>query len=162
MSHPASIFEQFPRLLDEMFVASYDFEHCWTKMNPQGSYEDLDVAAALIATQGNVGATAKLLGRSRRSVMGYVHRNLQLKDLQEDLMEEFLDVIEDRHKTAALNGDLATQRFFLTTLGKNRGYTSRSEVTGKDGEAMEQTIKVTADMPDEFLERLLQAADGGS
>lgn len=160
MAHPATIFEMFPALLNEEYVGNYDFEGCWTKNNPTAHFEDLDVAAALMVSHGNLSGAARLLSRSRRSLGGYISRSLQLTELMQDLQAEFLDVIEDLHKRAAMNGDLGTQRFFLQTLGKDRGYTTRTETTGKDGEPIAQTLTITPDMPDDLLERLLKAADG--
>lgn len=160
MGHPATIYDTYPRLLDEEYVASYDFAGCWTKNNPTGLFEDLDVAAALMNTSGNLGMAARLLSRSRRSLGGYIARNLQLTELMADLQAEFLDAVEDLHKRAAMNGDLGTQRFFLQTLGKDRGYTTRTETTGKDGDPIAQTLTITPDMPDDLLERLLKAAEG--
>ena len=153
-----SIFDVYPKLLDDEYVSTYPFESCYTKKDRLNAYADEDVAAALILSEGNLSGAAKLLGRSRRSLEQYIVKISHLRDLQEDLMAEFLDAVETLQKNAALAGDLTTQRFMLSTLGKDRGYVARSEATGKDGQPIytKSQIDVTK-MSDKALEELFKA-----
>lgn len=133
----ASVFEQFPRLLDAHFVETYPFHDCWTVVNPLEPYNVLDVAAAILQAEGNFTTTAALLKRGRRSVETFILRTLELRELQEDVEESFLDEVEGKYKKLAKAGDPGAARFFLTTKAKNRGYVTRVESTGKDGAAIE-------------------------
>lgn len=125
------LWEAYPKLLDPAYVEAYDFSDSWTRKNPGGPYEDLDVAVALVRTTGNVSAAARLLGRSRRSLHGFVLRNIHMKDLLEDIEQEFLDYCEQMCRDDAMAEDGEQSRWkFLTTKGKERGYTLRQEQTG--------------------------------
>lgn len=136
------LYEKHPELLNEDFVASFDFEDCFTVLNPDVHFDERDVALALIRSHGNLSAASRYLNRSRRSLQGFVARNQQLADLLEDLEETFLDFVEEKYRERALmKGDDSAQRFFLTTKGRNRGYGTRTEITGKDGEAFSMTVQ---------------------
>lgn len=153
-----SIFDVYPQLLDDEYVSTYPFDTCYTRQDKLNPYADEDVAAALILSEGNLSSTATLLGRSRRSVETYILKVSFLRDLMEDIQAEFIDAVETLQKRAALSGDLTTQRFMLSTLGKDRGYVARSEATGKDGQPIhtKSQIDVTK-MSDKALEELFKA-----
>jgi hypothetical protein len=129
----SSVFDRFPDLLNDTVVLNYPFSSCWTASNPGGAYEDKDVAAALMICGGNLSATSKLLKRSRRSLHGYVLRNTELSELLEDIELAFVDEVETLYRNDAKTGDPAARKFFLVTLGKNRGYVTRSENSGPNG-----------------------------
>lgn len=132
-----SIFDQHPQLLDETFVDEYSFATCWTVTNPDRSFNILDVAVAVLASDGNFSAAARLLNRSRRSVETFVTRTLELRELQEDVEEAFLDGVEHSYRTLAKQGDPGASRFFLMTKAKDRGYATRNEMSGKNGAPIE-------------------------
>jgi hypothetical protein len=158
-----SIFDKYPRLLDPMFVESYDLEECWTRKSEDGSFAEEDVAVALIRTSGNFSATARLLVRARRSTQTFIVQNTFLRDLREDLRNEFLDVVEDAYMNDALKGVPGARHFFLTTLGKDRGYVQRQETTGKDGEPLyKQSAIDPKDLSEEALEAIMKAHNSAS
>ena len=153
-----SIFDVYPKLLDDEYVSTYPFESCYTRKDRLNPYDDEDVAAALIISDGNLSGAAKLLGRSRRSLEQYIVKISHLRDLQEDLMAEFLDAVEALQKNAALAGDLTTQRFMLSTLAKDRGYVARAETTGKDGGPVHTKSQIdVSKMSDQALEEIFSA-----
>lgn len=156
----STVYEQYPQILDSTFVAHFDFTRCWTRENPDGPYEMMDVAIALIRTLGDLSETAHLLGRSRRSVHGYILRQTELRDLLEDVNDQFLDAIESSYKKDALAGDMTAKKFFLQSLAKDRGYTTRVENTGKDGGAI-QVEEVNRDA-ESFASRMARLAAAGS
>lgn len=130
------VFRDYPDLLDPDWLVEFSFDSCYTRLNPEGPIAELDVAVAMLREYGNPTAVARQLHRSRASVEGFVTRNPKLAKLAKDIGEQFLDDVEAKQKELALMGDPVSARFFLTTLGKNRGYTTREEVTGKDGEKL--------------------------
>lgn len=127
------IYVVYPYLLSKEFIRDYDFSVCFTCTDAEGAFSELDVAVALIQTEGNLSQSSRLLRRSRSRLVNFVARNPLLVDLQGDLEEEFLDEIEFAHRGIAKGGDINTQRFFLTTRGRDRGFVQRTEVTGRDG-----------------------------
>lgn len=96
-----------------------------------------DVAAALIVSMGSYADAARILRRSRKQVFDFVMRHSDLEELREEVFETALDDIETGYLREAIAGDPSARKHFLTTLGKNRGHTTRVEQTGKDGGPIE-------------------------
>ena len=145
-----SILDRYPDLNDAT-ATRYDFESCWTANNRSAPYSEQDVVAAMLVTTGNYSRMAMLLNRSRAGVVRYCQGNKDVMDLRAEVREGFLDEVEDQHMKSALAGDKDARKYFLSTLGKNRGYTVRVESTGKDGEPI--AVDVSAEK-EEFMRRL--------
>ena len=124
------ILEEYPDLKQEAYVAAYDFDNCWTRRNRDLEISSLDVSAAIIRTEGDLAATASLLGRTRRQVAGFIQRNRQIRLLKEDLEETFIDKVEAKYKQIALDGDTAALRHILQTRGRERGYGNQLALAG--------------------------------
>lgn len=127
------ILEQYPDLKRLDFVEFYDFGSCHTAQNPDAPFSEFEVAVALLHTNGNLSRAGHLLNRSRRSLEGFITRNPGLLLLQEDIVATKVDAIEQGQFAKALGGDPLAERFILQTLGKERGFSTRAEVTGKNG-----------------------------
>lgn len=112
----------------------YDFEDCYTRTNPEGSIAERDLVAAMLRFRGNYAAIAEALGRSRTVVFNTIGRHDEYRDLRDEIRQSMLDWVEDGVFATAIQGDPAQQRFILTTLAKDRGFVTREERTGKDGE----------------------------
>ena len=157
------ILEQYPALLDDEYVEHFDFETCYTVLNPEGPYDPHDVAVALLRSYGNISKAAKTLRRGRRSLETHIIRTLELREFQEDIEQSFIDDIEEAYKNDARLGDTGARRFFLTTKAKDRGYSTRSELTGKDGDPMEMEIsnarEILADRVSRLIDRIRTAPD---
>lgn len=125
--------EFLPEVAGRVASESYDFLKCPTALDRMGPYHKQDVIAALIATECVISKAAILLNRSRHRVRDYIYGNRDVLLWFDDVREGNLDIIEHNHVKAALLGDLGAGRFILTTLGKDRGYSTRLEQTGKDG-----------------------------
>ena len=115
---------------------TYDFRGCITRNEKDGPYYKRDVVAALMKSGGVYSEMSTLLGRNRTKVKAFVEANPDMKEIRDDLQEHLLDKVEAGQFNTALMGDGQAQRFLLTTLGKNRGYSTRVEATGADGAAM--------------------------
>ncbi len=89
---------------------------------------------ALKACDGNISAAARLLGVRRSKFKERVDRTPSLVLLLSELKDEVVDAAEGNFFKAAKSGDLIASKFILTTIGKDRGYVTRVEQTGKDGE----------------------------
>ncbi len=141
----------------------YGFERCMTKLNHNGPFVKEDVVAAIYATNGNFAQMAVCLGRRRSSVRNFILANLDVKDIYDEVHEVFLDTVEQSHASLALGGDGPSLRFILATLGKDRGYTTRIEQTGKDGSPLQHgpiTLDVSK-MTTEALRELKAAIKSG-
>lgn len=120
-------------------VEGYNFPKCATALDPRGPYHKEDVIAAMIVAAGNYADMAKFLGRSRAAVKRYVESNDDVAEFYSNYREGMLDTVEANLFREAMKptGDLGVQKWLLSTVGKNRGYSSRSEVTGADGKPIE-------------------------
>lgn len=135
------IVAKYPDLGDPEFLETFDFSTVRTRMDRSVPFSEFDVAAALAYTNGNLTTASRLLGRSRRSVEGFVTRNTALLEFLEDIVAAKLDMIEEQNFDLGMQGDPGTMRFVLQTLGKQRGYSTRAEVTGKGGGAVNVVIE---------------------
>ncbi len=146
------LYEAYPFLLqlepqppvqdpENPWVSPYDFEGCYTATHPGVKAAREDVAAALIIFRGNSLIASKVLRRSRTALDAYISRDKELVKLRSEQNESFLDEVQYQHQQAALKGDLVTQRFFLTTLGKNRGFSSRVDHSSEDGTMTPTTVE---------------------
>ena len=117
-----SVYERHPKLLDTEYLVAFDFDDCWTKTHPEAPFGEFDVAAALILTRGNIGRSARMLGRSRRTLETFIFRNLEIRDIYEDAGESFLDDVSYVLGNVALSGHPGACQYLLSNLGKNRGF----------------------------------------
>ena len=91
------------------------------------------VEKALLEHAGILSKAAEALGVSRQAVYNFIEKNPELEDVRAEATEMLIDVAEGHMKTAIAAGDLKTIRWYLERQGKNRGYNTRSELTGADG-----------------------------
>ena len=137
---------------------NYHFGGCYTRENPDAAMAEQDLVAALLKHRGAYSRMAEDLGRSRSQIESVVTRNDEYRALRDDLREAVIDEIEASAMQQAINGDSAQQRFFLQTIGKNRGYVTREEKTGKDGAPLADQSRIDASqLPEEVLRQLLEA-----
>src|SRR5581483_9763872 len=95
-----------------------------------------EVQRALEQSRGLVSVAAKILGCSRPTVYAYLDRYPELRSVAAEAREDLVDIAEAKFRDAVKRGEFKAVRLCLITLGKKRGYTVRTEVTGKDGDAV--------------------------
>lgn len=110
-------------------AAAYAFDTCETKFDPIGPIHHQDVIMALIVTEGNKAQAARLVGRSRSALVRWIDKNLDVQEMLLDMQDSDIDDVESTTMKMAKMGDGASARFVLQTLGRRRGYVSRTEVT---------------------------------
>ncbi len=96
-------------------------------------YTTKEVIQALQDAQGIKAHAAKLLGCSRWTVDNYIKRHPTVARAYEDLRETMIDRAERGLLAKLLLEDWHAIKYVLSTLGKDRGYTERKELTGRDG-----------------------------
>lgn len=140
-------------------VDEYDFETCYTRLNPERGIHEADLVAAMLKHHANPARVARELGRSRSEVVRVIARNDEYRSLSDELREIALDLVEDAVMKQAVLGDGTQARFILQTLGKDRGYVTRNEATGKDGAPLESKIDPSK-LDNDTLEKLMAAKFG--
>jgi len=91
---------------------------------------------ALRITKGNRTAAARLLGVSRGAVSQACKNYPELADLCESFIDEMLDVSVETILDRAIKGDEWAIDRVIQYWGHRRGIIKRTEVTGKEGEAL--------------------------
>lgn len=119
-------------------AASYCFEECETVVDPKGPMWTPDVVAALVRSNGNLGQAASHLQRSRDSLKRWVESKPEVQEALLGIRATLLDEVETtQFDLAIVHKDGAAGRFLLQTLAKDRGFITRVEQTGKDGEPLQ-------------------------
>lgn len=75
------------------------------------------------------------------------------------IKEESIDFAEAALKKQISNGVVASTIFYLKTIGKDRGYSERHEITGANGKPIESKNTNSFDLsglPDDVLEKLAE------
>jgi acyl-CoA thioesterase FadM len=93
-------------------------------------------AKALRQESGVVKYAAAALGVHRWTLFKFIQENPELNEVRDGAVEEFLDDCERKMMTAVDTGDMQTVRWALERLGKSRGYSTRVESTGANGERL--------------------------
>lgn len=94
------------------------------------------LAEAIEKCGGNVAEAARSLKVTRWALQKRIANNKELQQLVADAREETVDLAESMAKQQIREGNTAMIIFTLKTLGKERGYVERQEITGKDGDIL--------------------------
>ena len=106
---------------------------------------------ALVSTRGNVSMAAEKLGVNRRTISRWMVQHPHLRMLVSEQRDRLLDKAEENVFEAVMQRDLKMSMFVLRTLGKNRGYTERREVS-------QPTPRLIRNMPTDELVVMYKAA----
>jgi hypothetical protein len=108
----------------------------WRKFTPE------QIIAALDQSQGMIQVAARALGCSAETIQVYRHEYPEIAEFLEFKRGELIDLGEIALRKAVGEGQPWAVCFLLKTLGKERGYIERAELTGKDGGVLQapQTV----------------------
>lgn len=98
------------------------------------------IANALRKKAGNISAAAAALKVTRQTLHNHIKQDESLQKIVTDAREAMVDVAESEALKQIKLGNTAIIIFTLKTLGRNRGYVERQEITGKDGSPLEMII----------------------
>ena len=85
------------------------------------------VAAALLEAHGVVAHAARLLGVTREHLSTYIGKHPDLQQVRDEARERLLDIAEEGLFEAVKKKRPWALQYVLSRLGKNRGYTERTE-----------------------------------
>ena len=111
-------------------------------MEPNGRIPDEYLLKALELSLGNVTRAAKLINVDRSI---YYHRVSEVPGFREkmnEIREIKLDFAESKFFDHVMQGDKQALMFYLSTIGKNRGYTRQMEVVGNEDRPVMVNINV--------------------
>lgn len=98
------------------------------RMASISDYSTAEIEHFLVEECGNVSATAKRMNVKRSNLADKINRTPELKIARGDIIQSILDKAESNVFTDIAAGDVDTSKYALNTLGKDRGYTTKSEV----------------------------------
>ena len=84
-------------------------------------------------TGGIISVIARKVGCDWRTAHKYCNEYPTVNAVLQAEKESVLDLAEAQVIEAIRNGDMSIVKFYLTTIGKNRGYSERHEVSGPEG-----------------------------
>lgn len=108
-------------------------------------YTPEQVCKALEETRGYKFLAADRLGCTEETIRNYEKRYASVRQVVTKFRGRRVDVAELKLDAAVNEGESWAILFILRTMGKDRGYVERQEVTGKDGEAFSIEIKRRAE-----------------
>lgn len=94
------------------------------------------IAEALRQSGGIQAAAAALLEQSylrpcsRQLINNQVAAHPELRQICDEQLEEFLDLAEGKLRAGVMEGEPSLIKYALSTLGKNRGFTTKVEHAG--------------------------------
>jgi hypothetical protein len=116
-------------------------------------YTKSSIKAAIKGSMGIKLVVAQRLDCSRNTLDNYLN---DFPDLKEMLVAERVPVIDEGERDQLVSlaeeklvndlnkGDQKAYMFVLETLGKSKGYTKRTELTGADGESLTISVETAA------------------
>lgn len=99
-----------------------------------------EMQKAIKDSMGLVSVVARRLGISRTQVYRLRDKWPEMVDWISDEREALKDLAESKLAANVKDGKEASIFFLLKTLGKDRGFIERSEITGKDGEPIKLSL----------------------
>lgn len=97
------------------------------------------VTKALRENFGILGPAAEALGCSRQSLYEFRQKHPELNDIIKEIEEGTLDLAENVIASDIKNGAVRTAMWYAERKGKDRGYSTRVETTGANGEPIKHT-----------------------
>ena len=109
-------------------------------MAGNNQYKAQQFIDAIPGSGGIISVIAQRVGCAWHTAQKYIQEYATVADAYADETEGIIDLAESTVLKAIKGGDVSAAKWYLTTKGKDRGYTERREYAGADGDAL--TIRV--------------------
>ena len=96
-------------------------------------YTAQQVIDALRKARGIMAVAAKLLGCTRYTVYNYIARYPTVAKAYQEQRDTIVDIAEGKLVAMLDAGEWPAVKYTLSTLGRNRGYVERQELSGPEG-----------------------------
>lgn len=104
-------------------------------------YTKKEIIAALVASKGMVYVAARKLNCVAQTIYNYAEKYPEVKQVMQQERGLMVDIAEIALYKALQNGEPWAVSLTLKTIGKDRGYTERQEITGADGGPLDVVVK---------------------
>lgn len=105
-------------------------------MGAKEKYTPEEIAAALTASKGMIYVAARAIGCAPNTIYAYAKRYKIVREAMELERGIMVDTAELALWKALQAGEAWAISLTLKTLGKDRGYVERQELTGQDGKPL--------------------------
>lgn len=112
------------------------------KIDERVAQEKEDLLRALANTSGIVASACKAANISRMTYYRWYNEDPDFREKADDVKELQKDFAESLILKKMKEGDTTMLIFYAKTQMKDRGYTERKEITGKDGESLLNTKEI--------------------
>jgi len=123
------------------------------------SYSTKSIIEALTRTHGMIYLAAKELGCAPKTIYRRAEKEEKIRDAIEEYRGQIIDKAELKLETAVMNGEPWAITLALKTIGKNRGYVEKQELS-HEGEVKIQVEY--ADDPYQIRQTTPGATEGDS
>ena len=103
-------------------------------MSNRDRYTQHQVIDAIKQAQGIKAAAAQALGCSRQTVTNYIDRYPAVKAAYDEAVQSTIDLAQSKLIALVEREEWPAIRFLLVTLGKDRGFTERTEIQEVGGD----------------------------
>ncbi len=112
------------------------------RIDERVAQEKTDLLQALANTSGIVSSACKAANVSRMTYYRWYNEDPDFREKADDIKELQKDFAESLILKKMKEGDTTMIIFYAKTQMKDRGYTERKEITGKDGEDLIRTKEI--------------------
>ena len=109
------------------------------------AYRTVDIIAALEKTHGMIYLAAKELACSPHTIYRRAEKEKKVQDIINSYRGQLIDKAELKLEQAVMNGEPWAVQFSLRTIGKQRGYVERQELSGPEGGSVKINVTVNHD-----------------
>jgi hypothetical protein len=104
-------------------------------------------------TLGNISISCNEAKINRSTFYAWMEKDVDFRQQVEAINEKSVDFVESALLNQIKEGNTTATIFFLKTKGKNRGYVERQEITGKDGQPLQEK-HLTMEEAVEFVKKV--------
>jgi transposase len=104
---------------------------------PKQNLSKKKILESIPGSGGIISTIASRLGCGWVTAKRHIERHEETKELYEAEKERILDVCEGVLLKEIHSGNIEAVKWYLSRIGKSRGYNERHEVTGAEGEPIE-------------------------
>jgi len=94
-----------------------------------GVYKQSDLARELHRYKGKVASAAKALKITKKTLEKYILKSKVLKDIVTQVVEEEIDLVEDKLDEQIEKGNMTAILFYLKCKGRERGWIEKTDVS---------------------------------
>nr|DAY26079.1 MAG TPA: Terminase small subunit [Caudoviricetes sp.] len=97
---------------------------------------------AFAQSRGIIAPACRAISMTRQIYYKWLEDDPSFAEAVEAIRQEQIDTVESALLNKIEDGDTTAVIFYLKTKGKERGYSERTELTGKDGKDLNPDIRI--------------------